>query len=182
MRTRTAFIAFRASRFLWAISCTTAHDAARVSAVSARLVSTIGTRAPSTTPAISALARYSSCLATMLPDSRSGTTRMSALPATTDLMPLVLAATSDTALSKASGPSSRPPLIWPRSAILHSAAASIVERIFEVTVSTADRIATLGSGRPRMWASSIAFWMMFTLSSSVGSIMIAASVIISGCG
>src|SRR5690606_40314833 len=70
-----------ASRFRWAISCTMAHDAARVSAVSARLVSTMGTRAPSTTPAISASARYSSCLATMLPDSRSGTTRMSALPA-----------------------------------------------------------------------------------------------------
>ena len=31
------------------------------------------------------------------------------------------------ALSKASGPSSSPPVIWPRSAILHSAAASIVE-------------------------------------------------------
>ena len=44
----------------------------------ARLVSTIGTRAPSTTPASTASARYSSCLATMLPDSRSGTTRMSA--------------------------------------------------------------------------------------------------------
>ena len=61
-----------------------AHEATRVSAVSARLVSTIGARAPSTTPAVSALARYSSCLASMLPASRSGTTNMSALPATGD--------------------------------------------------------------------------------------------------
>ena len=37
-----------------------------------------------------------------------------------------------------------PPLICPRSAILQSAAASIVAGIFEVTVSTAARIATFG--------------------------------------
>ena len=48
------------------------------------------------------------------------------------------------ALSNASGPSSTPPVICPRSAILHSAAASIVDGILEVTVSTADRIATRG--------------------------------------
>src|SRR5690606_38843273 len=86
-----------AARRRCAINCAMAHDAARVSAVSARLVNTIGTRAPSTTPAISALARYSSCLASMLPDSMSGTTRMSALPATVDTIPLVLAATSEIA-------------------------------------------------------------------------------------
>ena len=75
-------------------------------------------------------ARYSSCLASMLPASRSGTTKMSAWPATGETMPLVLAASSETALSKASGPSRMPPVIWPRSAILHSAAASIVDLIF----------------------------------------------------
>ncbi len=37
-----------------------------------------------------------------------------------------------------------PPVICPRSAILHSAAASIVAGIFELTVSTAARIATFG--------------------------------------
>ena len=42
--------------------------------------------------------------------------------------PWRLAAASETALSKASGPSSTPPVICPRSAILHSAAASSVER------------------------------------------------------
>ena len=54
------------------------------------------------------------------------------------------------ALSKASGPSRMPPVIWPRSAILQSAAASMVEGIFDVTVSTADRMATLGVPWPML--------------------------------
>ena len=84
----------------------------------------------------------------MLPASRSGTTRICARPATSDLMPLIRAASGSMALSKASGPSSMPPVIWPRSAILQSAAASIVEGILDVTVSTADRIATRGVPKP----------------------------------
>ena len=59
-------------------------------------------------------------------------------------MPLMRAASGSMALSKASGPSSTPPVIWPRSAILQSAAASMVEGILVVTVSTAERIATFG--------------------------------------
>ena len=51
------------------------------------------------------------------------------------------------ALSSASGPSSMPPVIWPRSAILHSAAASIVDGTFGLTVSIAERIATRTSVR-----------------------------------
>src|SRR5262249_6685429 len=100
---------------------------------SAREVSTIGTRAPSTMPAASALARKVRFLASMLPASRSGTTRIWARPATADAMPLMRAASGSMALSKASGPSSAPPVIWPRSAILQSAAASMVEGIFVVT-------------------------------------------------
>ena len=50
----------------------------------------IGTRAPSTMPAASALARKVRFLASMLPASRSGTTRICARPATADLMPLIL--------------------------------------------------------------------------------------------
>ena len=65
-------------------------------------------------------------------------------------MPLIRAASGLMALSKASGPSSTPPVIWPRSAILHSAAASIVDGIFVVTVSTADRIATRGVPSPSL--------------------------------
>src|SRR5580700_8182517 len=81
----------------------------------------------------------------MLPDSRSGTTSIWARPATSDLIPLMRAASLSTALSKASGPSRSPPVICPRSVVLQSAAASIVDGIFDVTVSTADRIATLGN-------------------------------------
>ena len=83
------------------------------------------------------------------------------------------------ALSKASGPSSRPPLICPRSAILHRAAASIVAGILEVTVSTAARIATFGCFTPSEMARSIAFWQMSALSSSAGAMLMAASVTIS---
>src|SRR6185369_13951448 len=80
----------------------TAHDAMRDSRGSARLVSTMGTRAPSTMPALAAPPRNSSCLASMLPLSRLGTTRMSAAPATSETMPLMRAAAAETALSNAS--------------------------------------------------------------------------------
>ena len=63
-------------------------------------------------------------------------------------MPLIRAASGSIALSKASGPSSTPPVICPRSAILQSAAASMVDGILDVTVSTAERIATRGVPRP----------------------------------
>src|SRR5208337_2825206 len=127
-----------------ASSTATAQDAMRERTESAREVRTIGTRAPSTRPAASALARNVRFLASMLPASRSGTTRICACPATADLMPLISAACGLTALSKASGPSRRPPVICPRSAILQSAAASMVDGIFGVTVSTAERMATRG--------------------------------------
>ena len=61
---------------------------------SAREVRTIGTRAPSTMPAPSALAKKARFLASMLPASRSGTTRICARPATSDLMPLIRAAST----------------------------------------------------------------------------------------
>src|SRR5215470_13291931 len=102
----------------------TAQDAMRARTVSARLVRMMGARAPRTIPAPWALARYPSCLTRMFPASRSGTTRMSARPATGEAIDLIFAASSDTALSNARGPSTTPPVICPRSAILHSAAAS----------------------------------------------------------
>lgn len=61
------------------------------------------------------------------------------------------------ALSSASGPSSTAPVICPRSAILHNAAASMVDGIFDVTVSTADNIATFGVLLRNACASSMAF-------------------------
>ena len=123
-----------------------AHDASRASSESARLVRMIGTRAPSTIPAVSAPARNDRLLASMLPASRSGTTSRLARPATGETMCLIAAASGQIALSSASGPSSTAPVICPRSAILHSAAASIVDWIFGFTVSIADRIATRTSG------------------------------------
>ena len=68
----------------------TAQLAIRDRTLSARLVRMIGTRAPSTRPALSAFARKLSCLARMLPASRSGASRMSGSPATSDSMPLRL--------------------------------------------------------------------------------------------
>ena len=67
-------------------------------------------------------------------------------------------------------------MIWPRSAILHSAAASMVDGTFGLIVSIAERMATLGSAIPSACARSIAFWTMWTLSSSVGKMFTAASV------
>ena len=83
-------------------------------------------------------------------------------------MPLLIAASSEIALSNASGPSRMPPVIWPRSAILHKAAASMVERMSGDTVSTADRIATRGVMMPRARTMSIAFWTMSRLSIRLG--------------
>ena len=97
-------------------------------------------------------------------------------------MRLVRAASSEIALSNASGPSRMPPVICPRSAILHSAAASSVLGMRGLTVSTAERIATFGVSMPRMCARSIAFWQMSTLHSRVGKMLIAASVTISSRG
>ena len=127
-------------------------------------------------PALSAPARYCNCLASMLPASMSGTTRMSACPATGETMCLVRAASRLMALSKASGPSISPPVIWPRSAILHSMAASTVACMSGLTVSTAARMATLGSGTPSTCANSIAFCTMSAFSRTVGAMLTAASV------
>ncbi|CFP15955.1 Uncharacterised protein [Bordetella pertussis] len=160
----------------------TAHEARRVWALSARLVRTMGTRAPSTMPAAWALARKLRFLASMLPASRSGTTRTCARPATGETMPLTCAASGLMALSSASGPSSMPPWIWPRSAILHSAAASSVLGMLGMTCSTADRMATRGSPSPRPRCSAIALRTMSALVSRSGKMLMAASVMNSGSG
>src|SRR5260221_8319 len=71
--------------------------------LSARDVRMMGTRAPSTRPALSALARKLSSLAKMLPASRSGARSMSGSPATSERIPFVLAASLLMALLKAVG-------------------------------------------------------------------------------
>src|SRR5437773_4243894 len=156
----------------------TAQDARRVRTVSARLVRIIGTRAPRTMPAASAPARKDRLLASMFPASRSGTTRTLARPATGETMCLIAAASSLIALSSANGPSRIVPVIWPRSAILHNAAASTVDGTLGLTVSIADRIATRTSSNRSACPRSIAFCTMSTLASRSGAMLIAASVTI----
>ncbi len=150
-----------------------------MSSTSARLVRMIGTRAPSTIPAASAPARNERLLASMLPASRSGTTSTLARPATGETIFFTDAASALIALSSASGPSSTPPVIWPRSAILHSAAASSVEVTSGLMVSIALRIATHGSATPIACARSMAFWTMSTFTLRSGAMLTAASVITS---
>src|SRR5205085_4679304 len=94
-------------------SWATAQDARRAISSSARLVRMIGTLAPRTIPAASAPARNDRLLASMLPASRSGTTRTLARPATVDTIFLMAAAFMLIALSSASGPSTCAPVIWP---------------------------------------------------------------------
>src|SRR6266487_3440015 len=65
-------------RLLYDSNRASAHEALCARGLSARLVSTIGTRAPNTMPVVCASARYSNCFASILPASRSGTTRISA--------------------------------------------------------------------------------------------------------
>src|SRR3954470_2826824 len=67
----------------------TAQEARRVSNESARLVRMTGTRAPRTMPAASAFARNDRLFASILPASRSGTTRTFARPATGDTICLI---------------------------------------------------------------------------------------------
>src|SRR3546814_2321945 len=83
--------AFGAAR---ASSAAIAQDARRVRSLSARLVRMMGTRAPRATPAASAPPRKVSCLASILPASRLGTTRTSAFPATGETIPFSRAAAS----------------------------------------------------------------------------------------
>src|SRR6266511_884943 len=77
-----AFSSAAPQRSSAANSTATAQDARRAWTLSARLVRMIGTRAPMTIPAASAFAMNTNCFTSMLPASRFGTTRMSALAAT----------------------------------------------------------------------------------------------------
>src|SRR5450830_1933439 len=105
-----------------------------------------------------------------LPASMLGTMRMSALPTTGPLRPLMAAARSEMALSSARGPSTTHPLICPRSHIRTMIAASSVHGILSVTVSTAASTATLGFSYPSLWYTPTVFLMASTFSSSVGAI------------
>jgi len=87
--------------------------------------------------------------ASTLAVSRSGATRICAKPATDEPILFTVVACLLMASSTASGPSSMPPVIWPRSDILQRMAVSVVPRILESMTSIAESMATRGSPRPR---------------------------------
>ena len=130
-------------------SAATAQEASRDIALSEREFRITGTLAPSTSPAPSAWLMKASCLASMLPASIPGHDEdVGPSGHVGPSRPLVRAAARSTALSIASGPSTRPPLIWPRSAIFDSSAASIDDWIAGFTVSTAESTPTRGVSIP----------------------------------
>src|SRR6516165_2738903 len=112
----------------------------------------------------------------MLPETRSGTSRISVSPATGDEMPFSSAALREIALSNARGPSTRAPVICPRRAMSVRQAASSVDAMAGLTVSTADSTATFGTSIPRRWKKSIAFCIICALALRSGTMLIAASV------
>ncbi len=73
-------------------------------------------------------------------------------------------------------------MIWPRSAILHRAAASRVAGMSAFTVSTAARMATRGRATPITWARSMALRTMSAFMARFGAILMAASVMMKGRG
>ena len=87
------------------------------------------------------------------------------------------------ALSMASGPSTRPPLIWPRSAIFDAriAASSTSRGFLNVdAVSTAEKHADLRQfDAERRAPTSIALCVMSTLRFKIGAMLLAASEMIS---
>ena len=72
-------------------------------------------------------------------------------------------------------------MIWPRSAILHSAAASIVDGTFGLTVSIADRIATRHLVEAQRVRQVDRVLHDVDLVLQVGAMFTAASVMISVC-
>ncbi len=96
----------------------------------------------------------------MLPASILGAMRMSAFPTTWRFQhpsPGCLLVDRDVKIQRSVDDGADD---LPRSDLFASAAASMVAGIFEFTVSTAARIATLGSVKPSARAGMIAFWTM----------------------
>jgi len=129
---------------------------------SARLVRMIGTRAPSTMPAASArdkkLRFLTRCCPPRGPAPRARRDRRR--PARRCSRARRLRADG---VVEREGTVQKAALDLATVGHLHSAAASMVDGILLVTVSTADRMATLGHSTPRARMKSIAFWMMVAL-------------------
>ena len=93
-------------------------------------------------------------------------------------MPLSRAASGDSALSKAKGPSTTAPLTAPLLACLTTSAASTLEGMAGSADSVPDSMATFGSGLPSACAMRTALLMMSILVAVSGCTLTAPSVII----
>ncbi len=124
-------------------------DALGVDEDGSLVVSTIGTAAPTTTPADRPPLRKEKVFAIMLPASMSGIRSISHCPATGPSRPFTCAASRLTALSRPKGPSTTQCGIWPRRSIPAKAAASTVTGILGFTSSTAPTAPTRGSSTPK---------------------------------
>ena len=139
----------------------------------------MGKSAPITIPATFASAKATKDLYKIFPDSTLGTNRISALAATSPpnffcfLLSLLMA------LSNAKGPSTKQFLICPRLCMMDNKAASSVEGIFSLTISMADKAATLGSSTPIFLINFTALFTICTLCSKVGKMFKATSVMAS---
>ena len=99
----------------------------------------------------------------------------SASPATGETIPLIAAASSETALSSANGPSMIAPLICPRSPILLMIASSTAVLMSGLTTSIAASIATLGFSSPNACPTATLFCTISILALRSGSMFIAPS-------
>ncbi len=151
------------------------HDAIRTSSESWRVGTTTGTRAPTTIPAARPPATASSVRSTMSALSIEGPIRTSARPAMSDFTPLPRAASADSALSGASGPSTTAPWNSPCIAMAFSATASVVERNAGAGPSIAASSATAGDAMPRAVARWIVFCTMSRLAARLGATFMYAS-------
>ena len=153
-----------------------AHDAIRVRTKSARDVKMTGTRAPSTSPAASALARNMRILRQHIAGLRNSVPPRSAhVPQLLSGYLLFWLLRGQSHCRKQAARQA----VRPRSARDRPFCKALPLRwwkgIFDVTVSTAERMATRGTPRPTCVKRSIAFWMMSRFASRSGNILIAAS-------
>ena len=147
---------------------------------SARLVRMTGTRAPSTMPAASASARNVRLCCQHVARFQVRHDQHVRAPGHRRFDVLDLGRLQADRVVERERAVQDAPVICLRSAILHKAAASMVEGTLGLTVSIAERMATRTSCAPSACARSMAFCTMSTLSSSVGAMFTAASDTIRG--
>ncbi len=121
----------------------------RTSIESVRAGTTIGTFAPSTSPAASPRVITVSVFRIISAVSMPGAIMMSTWPAMPDLTPLLWADSTDSALSGVNGPSTIAPVMTPCAAMSFRASASVVEGNAGEAPSSAASKPTRGAATPR---------------------------------